>query len=360
LLEKYTKRNLQLDGLYNSNSLCFVLSKTDQAFDYSQYAKQYPDLGGAVALDMKEKWTLNGQKSEREREQTSVDKSRAKNKKKMKELFMEIKSMTSRLKALSTPPGAPISITPTRKRSANDIDGGKLLRVFGLFENADQTNCTVSDINTASKAQIDLRSRIAQLEREYSDLKTKTEEEAEESLSLGRSIKSLERAYFYARSRYTAQCIKHRNEQSMAAIKNDYHATLEEMGRHPNSDLQVFPVSATVHLKYQNFPPESKVTYLGFPNREDTHISALRDWLNGTTFDDRERYAQAFLDDVDAFLASIQPWIMDKYGENKMPAEVRAQWEPQMERLVSDLGAVSFIHCDVMTQFSSDNSIGSA
>lgn len=46
LLEKFTKRNLQLDGMYNAESLCFVLSKVDQGFDFNQYMKQYPELGG--------------------------------------------------------------------------------------------------------------------------------------------------------------------------------------------------------------------------------------------------------------------------------------------------------------------------
>ena len=108
------------------------------------------------------------------------------------------------------------------------------------------------------------------------------------------------------------------------------------MGRQPLKDLQVFPVSATVHLKYQ----KSENKHLGFPNRVDTNVSALRDWLHGTTLDDRERCAQAFLDDVDAFLASVQPWIMDKYGESKISAELRGLWEPQMESLVGDLEAV--------------------
>ena len=53
LLEKFTKRGLQLDGLYNADSLCFVLSQTDRGFDFLQYARQYPDLGNAILHPIK-------------------------------------------------------------------------------------------------------------------------------------------------------------------------------------------------------------------------------------------------------------------------------------------------------------------
>jgi hypothetical protein len=53
LLEKFTKRGLQLDGLYNADSLCFVLSQTDRDFNMMQYAHQYPDLGNTILYPMK-------------------------------------------------------------------------------------------------------------------------------------------------------------------------------------------------------------------------------------------------------------------------------------------------------------------
>ncbi len=56
LLEKFTKRGLQLDGLYNADSLCFVLSQTDRDFDMVQYARQYPDLGNTIPHPVK--WEL--------------------------------------------------------------------------------------------------------------------------------------------------------------------------------------------------------------------------------------------------------------------------------------------------------------
>ena len=72
------------------------------------------------------------------------------------------------------------------------------------------------------------------------------------------------------------------------------------MGRQPSKNLQVFPVSAYVHLHYQN-SHNSEKRHPGFPNREDTQVPALREWLIRTTLDDRERIVHSFLDDVDSF-----------------------------------------------------------
>jgi septal ring factor EnvC (AmiA/AmiB activator) len=121
LLEKYTKRNLQLDGLYNSDSLCFVLSKTDRSFDYAQYAKQYPELGDMVSPDIKKAWKLKGDISGLERQHGSLVKSHKKNKKAMTELSANIKNLTSRLKALSSP-STPFA--SARKRTLSDTEEG--------------------------------------------------------------------------------------------------------------------------------------------------------------------------------------------------------------------------------------------
>ncbi len=195
--------------------------------------------------------------------------------------------------------------------------------------------------STASPEQFELRKILLELQQQVSHLKDMVQSGDKDLVSYGRRIAYKQKALFYAKSRFMVQCIRHRNEQSSAAIRKDYLATLQEMGRQPSKNLQVFPVSASVHLHYQN-PHNSEMRHLGFPNREDTQISALREWLIGTTLDNRERIVQSFLDDVDAFLASVQPWIMNTFGEVKMSVDLRAKWEPRMESLVSELEAVSF------------------
>lgn len=195
--------------------------------------------------------------------------------------------------------------------------------------------------STASSEQFELRNKLLELQKKLSDLKDMVQSGDKDLVSYSRRIAYKHKTLFYARSRFMQQCIRHRNEQSSAAIRKDYLATLQEMGRHPSKNLQVFPVSASVFLFYQN-SHNSEKRHLGFPNREDTQVPALREWLIGTTLNDRERIVQSFLDDVDAFLASVQPWIMNTFGEIKMSADLRAQWEPRMESLVAELEAVSF------------------
>lgn len=194
----------------------------------------------------------------------------------------------------------------------------------------------------ATEKQIELRQKLTQLEKQLSDLRSTAQKQANLLLSRSRSIESLRRASFFVRSRIRAQCIHHRNEMSIAAVKSDYETTLQEMGRQPTKELQVFPVSAAVHLLYQNANNDNKC-YLGFPNRADTRVPALRDWIMGTTLDNREKCAQAFLDDVDTFLDSTTAWVEDKYGDTKMPAELREYWEPQLGHMVAELEVVCLL-----------------
>lgn len=186
---------------------------------------------------------------------------------------------------------------------------------------------------------MELRNKLAQLEKQLSDLSNTTQKQTKSLLSLSRAIGSLKRASFFARSRVLAQCFQHRNELSIAAVRSDYEATLQEMGRQPIKQLQVFPVSATLYLSYQSLNDGNK-SAMGFPNREATQIPALRDWIMGTTLENRDKNAQAFLNEVDGFLDSTQLWIAGKYGDSKMSAELREHWEPQLDRMVVELEVV--------------------
>jgi len=194
----------------------------------------------------------------------------------------------------------------------------------------------VYPVVVASAEQVEVRKKLAELQKQLSELKDVMQSASRELISYTRRAESKNKRLFFAQSRIQVKCIRHRNDFSTSAIRSDYRATLQEMGRQVNQDLEVFPVSATIHLKYQS----TEMRHRGFPNISDTNISALRDWLYGTTLDDRERIAQAFLDEVDGFLASIQPWIMDKYGGTKMSAEQRAVWESHMEAKTANLEAV--------------------
>jgi hypothetical protein len=207
---------------------------------------------------------------------------------------------------------------------------------------ANSNNVLGSDLVSATEEQISLRSKLVRLEKDHSDLRNAIQADANKLLSYGRRIEALKRSQFFANSSILAKCINHRSYLSITAVRSDYETTLTEMGRQPSKQLQVFPVSANVYLKYLNTNDSNK-GYMGFPNREDTKIPALRDWLVGTTLDGREKCAQAFLDEVDAFLNSIKPWIEDKHGDNRMPAEVREYLQPQIDRMVVELEEVCLL-----------------
>jgi hypothetical protein len=161
-------------------------------------------------------------------------------------------------------------------------------------------------------------------------------------LSLEGRLRSLGKALLFARSRLKVACIQHRNQISTAAIRKDYEATLQEMGRQATKPLQVFAVSAVVHLHYLS-RPGANVIHAGFPNREDTKVADLRDWLLGTTLETRDSYAQAFLEDVEQFVNSMKPWINDKYSDMKISADERKRWEPQLEGQVVELEQVCLL-----------------
>jgi hypothetical protein len=183
-----------------------------------------------------------------------------------------------------------------------------------------------------------IRKQIAQLEQQREDAQKLSRAEADKLASFGRRIKHLERALFYARSNLRATCIKDRNTRSSAAIRRDFENTLHEMGRNPTESLQVFCVAAVLHIKYLKSP--KRLT--GFPTTEDTQIPALRDWLISTTLKDRNNYAQAFLEDIDNLVTSMQPWINDTHADIKMTPQMRGDWEPQLEAAIKGLQEVCY------------------
>ena len=201
-----------------------------------------------------------------------------------------------------------------------------------------------SEANIATSEQTELRKKASEMEKRYSELQGTIRKDGEMLLSLDRRLKNLGKALFYAESRLRVAAIQHTNQLSTAEIRKDYEMTLQEMGRQSTKPLQVFAVSAKVHLNYLALAHQPGRIHPGFPNRSDTNVPALRDWLLGTTLDTRERYAQAFLEDVEQFVRSMQPWINDKYRDMKMSAEVRESWEPQFENQIMELKQVCFLH----------------
>lgn len=110
------------------------------------------------------------------------------------------------------------------------------------------------------------------------------------------------------------------------------------MGREVTTPLQVFPVAASIHHSFQT--RGRTCDYPGFPTSVATGIGALRNWLNSTTLDSRDRNAQAFLVDVESFCIEMLPWANNEHGDMKMSAEVRALWDKDLNAKIGSLNEV--------------------
>jgi hypothetical protein len=178
--------------------------------------------------------------------------------------------------------------------------------------------------------ELSLKDEKARLENELSELKSGS------LPTLYRRINSIETALWHTKSRLWSACIKNRNRIASKAITNDFETTLKELGRKSTGELRVFCVSSRLHLRYLR----NGSRHMAFPNFNDTQIPALREWLIASTLEPREQYAQAFLEDVEAFLNSMLPWVHNKYGDAKMTVEQREFWEPQLGQNVVQLRKV--------------------
>jgi chromosome segregation ATPase len=111
-----------LDGLYNPDSLCFVLSQIDQEFNVMDYIKQTPVLDESTAADMGQIQTFNGKMAELKREKDKTKKKHAEEYKRAKNLSKDIADIKSQLAKLSNSSG---NLSSSRKRIVNDRKAGQ-------------------------------------------------------------------------------------------------------------------------------------------------------------------------------------------------------------------------------------------
>ncbi|TVY91158.1 Nuclear GTPase SLIP-GC, partial [Lachnellula willkommii] len=280
LLGNITKRNLQLDGLYNQESLCFILSQTDRDFDKTSknggYIEDHPELQEKCFDDAQQVSADKKKALDLERQTKELAASIAKSKKAKRGLLDEIEDIID-------------PVTDGQKRKLSQLQ---------------QTSGPPSVMST-----------LASLRKKLADAEEAIQTEESQVSSLGRRKSNIELALWHARSRIASQCIKYRNALSAEAIRQDFTKSLLEMGPY--------------QVRTGRAP--------GFTTVQDTEIPALRDWLIGTTLDTRAKYALAFLADVENFVAWMQPWINDSYGDTKMKAEMREHWEPDLNGKVLKL-----------------------
>lgn len=59
MLGRVTQRTLQLDNHFSSESLCFIVSKTDSSLNISRYIKTHPNVEGALSYQVEMEKTYN-------------------------------------------------------------------------------------------------------------------------------------------------------------------------------------------------------------------------------------------------------------------------------------------------------------
>lgn len=199
---------------------------------------------------------------------------------------------------------------------------------------------------TAEKSScIGHQTSLEELETKHGRLKEKAGNYAEEQLSLKKRIEQLNDAQKGTMSQIAVACYNDRKTRQIAAVRKDFENTLREMGKENlTKPLPVFCAASTTFLKYQN--KNFKKKCMGFPTKQETEIPQLRDWLTKFTLDNREKNAQAFLQDVEQLIASMKPWIDDKRGDLKIYAAKRKQWEPALQARIKELNLVCSIFLD--------------
>ena len=163
-------------------------------------------------------------------------------------------------------------------------------------------------------------------------------------LKLQRRNTLKEKSKTWAMSHQMKACLQHQNDLSTAAIRKDFSDTLRAMGRETSQHLHVFPVAASLHMRYKGETTIQPIP--GFPDFRSTGIGALRNWLTTITLPERDGNAQSFLTEVDAFYAGVQPWANDRHGDIKMSVEQREMWQTDLDLKIASLEQVIILpHC---------------
>lgn len=144
-MEELLKRDMQMDGIYDSDHLCFVLSQCDRDYNVPNYCRQNPTLFSALKQpfdEMNESQTLI---KKREGEYRKLQRDHEENRDSAKNIEDEIEELRSQ-HGLSQP-----ATKLKRKRGQNDGCISKqphdvlLLRCYLLQYSHTMVRCTSED-----------------------------------------------------------------------------------------------------------------------------------------------------------------------------------------------------------------------
>ncbi|CZS91568.1 uncharacterized protein RCO7_07029 [Rhynchosporium graminicola] len=316
LLSSAERRTMQLDGLYKSDSLFFVVTKIDDLQNFKKYVKDHPNMEQSIVDLVNNLECMASQIDDLEREHKEKLKPRGKLQdlsRKYKEAHQTLAQQVEKiLDALSS-------------------SGMKRKRI---------EDCQDSDFSAATtqqkKSLADLRKLHTLMGKNSADIFSN----GNELFSIQESRKQIEEEKLITECNIRAACIQNRNQVHRTAIQAEYDAGRAMMGKKSSwKELSIFSVSSDVFACLHEDQDKDYAMRRGFFNKADTGIPGLRNALIATTWETRERNALTFNEDAECSLARMKLWVSDNSADFKMSRDEREHVESRLNILVEDLEA---------------------
>ncbi|CAG8948939.1 hypothetical protein HYFRA_00002066 [Hymenoscyphus fraxineus] len=290
LLGSVTQRTLQLDNKLSTESVCFIVTKTDSSLKVDRYIRDHPKVQEMLTDEFEKEHRIS-------EDIESINVWCDERKKRQAEDSFLMSQLKKESKQLAKIHKKPKKAGQSKKRKAGD-DG--------------------SEEQRANRVKfVEIQKSIAATKKRIGDAGTKLYK-AHERKQL--AIAALERS----QSRQRFACIKNRNEVAITALRADFEAATMALPQEKKKPLPVFCVSSLAFFESVN---NSHQPFFGFPKVSYTNIPKLRTWVIETTLPSRDHSAMAFLEDVEGLQVSMKLWFSGATPEYLMTSEKRSAVE---------------------------------
>ncbi|KAJ8068912.1 hypothetical protein OCU04_002593 [Sclerotinia nivalis] len=296
ILNSIQKRNMQFDGLFNAESLFFVVTKIDDSLSVQRYITDHPDLENKLAVDIGRIQSERTRLGDIERQLKVLASKREKG----------VKNIAKLNKMINKDLNGRITASQKRKRDS-ERDAASPETTLSQAQNA--RNNYQMEVNSHSNQLWSLQTRKQNTEGHLANT--------------------------YARLK--AECIKNRNEIQITAITEEFEAGRKELGEKDNpKPLRIFCVSAQAFMNLCA-GQQSKALDSGFFTKDDTGIPKFRDTLIATTWETRLRNARTFNKGVANAAAQLDVWSADTIVDFKMKADERVVIDTKLNEMYEAL-----------------------
>ncbi|KAL3418941.1 hypothetical protein PVAG01_09162, partial [Phlyctema vagabunda] len=305
LLSKSMQRNLQLDGLFNGDGLCFIVAKTDASMKESRYLTQHPELAQELSKLLEDETRHKSKLEYLERTVANWEMEFLKFRRRRAELTEKLRILEKK--------GANARVVPRKRKVKSESDELDTEELDKLSKPIDIEYQKLWNSRAYARTKHD---NALENFHKHNDMKQKTK-------SSFRNLQSI----------ITAACINNRNIISTAALVRNYERVKDSMGESSSkTTLKVFCVSALRYLEISQTGESVK----GFRSVHDTKIPRLREWLAEATLKQREESVTALLEEIDRCQQTLAGWVKDTSAVHIMSDEVRADLEEDFRAKCSE------------------------